>query len=148
MAHPAVVTSCPPKCSLRRSLVEFLLRRHRTLGGANWLDERRRSPARCEPAQHRLMSGRKVVPGNPLTLYLGTGFMVIGMRSSQVAARAGVNVQTLRYYERRGCSPNRSAPSPGTAPTRRGRCAPMNYGFRSPSHRTSVALMTRTSMLL
>lgn len=27
------------------------------------------------------------------------------MRSSQVAARAGVNVQTLRYYERRGLLP-------------------------------------------
>jgi Hg(II)-responsive transcriptional regulator len=32
------------------------------------------------------------------------------MRSSQVAARAGVNVQTLRYYERRGLlrEPDRS----------------------------------------
>jgi len=32
------------------------------------------------------------------------------MRSSQVAARAGVNVQTLRYYERRGllAEPERS----------------------------------------
>lgn len=26
-----------------------------------------------------------------------------GMRSSQVAARAGINGQTLRYYERRTC---------------------------------------------
>lgn len=26
----------------------------------------------------------------------------VGLRSSQVAAAAGVNVQTLRYYERRG----------------------------------------------
>jgi DNA-binding transcriptional MerR regulator len=27
------------------------------------------------------------------------------MRSSEVASRAGVNVQTLRYYERRGILP-------------------------------------------
>lgn len=34
-----------------------------------------------------------------------------GMRSSEVAAQAGVNVQTLRYYERRGLveEPRRSA---------------------------------------
>ncbi len=28
--------------------------------------------------------------------------MLVGMRSGEVAAQAGVNVQTLRYYERRG----------------------------------------------
>ncbi|MGW8765086.1 MerR family DNA-binding transcriptional regulator [Streptomyces sp. NPDC055815] len=36
--------------------------------------------------------------------------MSTGLRSGQVAAAAGVNVQTLRYYERRGllAAPERS----------------------------------------
>jgi DNA-binding transcriptional MerR regulator len=36
--------------------------------------------------------------------------MLVGMRTSEVAERAGVNTQTLRYYERRGllASPPRS----------------------------------------
>lgn len=37
-----------------------------------------------------------------LTRYLGTRFIVGVMRTSEVALRAGVNTQTLRYYERRG----------------------------------------------
>ncbi len=37
-----------------------------------------------------------------MTPYLGTGFKLDGMRSGQLARRAGVNVETLRYYERRG----------------------------------------------
>jgi DNA-binding transcriptional MerR regulator len=32
----------------------------------------------------------------------GTGSVGAGLRSGQVAAAAGVNVETLRYYERRG----------------------------------------------
>ena len=41
-------------------------------------------------------------PANRLTRYLGTGFSLRTVRSSEVAHRAGVNPQTLRYYERRG----------------------------------------------
>jgi MerR family mercuric resistance operon transcriptional regulator len=37
-----------------------------------------------------------------LTLYLGTGFRLSHVRTAEVAEKAGVNVQTLRYYERRG----------------------------------------------
>ena len=37
-----------------------------------------------------------------LTRYLGTGFRLGFMRTGQIANQAGVNVQTLRYYERRG----------------------------------------------
>jgi DNA-binding transcriptional MerR regulator len=46
-----------------------------------------------------------------LTLYVGTGFTLNCMRSSEVAAEAGVNVQTLRYYERIGllAEPGRQA---------------------------------------
>jgi len=39
-----------------------------------------------------------------LTLYPGTGLRSV-QRSSEVAEQAGVNVQTLRYYERRGLLP-------------------------------------------
>lgn len=46
---------------------------------------------------------------NPLTLYLGTGCIipVLGgvMRIGELAGRAQVNIQTLRYYERRGLLP-------------------------------------------
>jgi MerR family mercuric resistance operon transcriptional regulator len=37
-----------------------------------------------------------------LTPYLGTGLRMGYMRSGEVAALAGVNAETLRYYERRG----------------------------------------------
>lgn len=37
-----------------------------------------------------------------MTRYWGTGFILGAMRTSEVAGRAGVNAQTLRYYERRG----------------------------------------------
>jgi Hg(II)-responsive transcriptional regulator len=40
-----------------------------------------------------------------LTPDLGTGFSVGGMRTGEVADRAGVNIETLRYYERRGLLP-------------------------------------------
>lgn len=40
-----------------------------------------------------------------LTVYVGTGFILVGMRTSEVAAQARVNPQTLRYYERRGLLP-------------------------------------------
>jgi Hg(II)-responsive transcriptional regulator len=44
-------------------------------------------------------------------LYLGIGLMLEHMRTHEVADRAGVNTQTLRYYERRGllAPPPRSA---------------------------------------
>jgi DNA-binding transcriptional MerR regulator len=47
----------------------------------------------------------------PLTSYPGTWFTLNYMRSSEVAAEAGVNVQTLRYYERIGllAEPGRQA---------------------------------------
>lgn len=35
----------------------------------------------------------------------GYGFKVLGVRAGEVARRAGVNVETLRYYERRGLLP-------------------------------------------
>jgi MerR family transcriptional regulator, mercuric resistance operon regulatory protein len=43
-----------------------------------------------------------------------------GLRSSQVAAAAGVNLQTLRYYERRGllAEPQRSLGGHTTGCTR------------------------------
>ncbi len=40
-----------------------------------------------------------------LTRYPGTGSTVYGMRTGEVADQAGVNPQTLRYYERRGLLP-------------------------------------------
>ena len=45
------------------------------------------------------VTGRQQVPGEPA-----------GLRSGQVAAAAGVNIETLRYYERRGllAEPDRS----------------------------------------
>ena len=39
--------------------------------------------------------------------------MLGGMRTSEVAQRAGVNVQTLRYYERRGVLPDPPRSSAG-----------------------------------
>lgn len=47
---------------------------------------------------------------HPVPRYGFTVEHVTGMRSSQVAAAAGVNLQTLRYYERRGllAEPERS----------------------------------------
>ncbi len=46
-----------------------------------------------------------------MTLYYGTGFIIVAtgedmtMKIGQVAAGAGVNIQTVRYYERRGLLP-------------------------------------------
>ncbi len=41
-----------------------------------------------------------------------------GLRTGEVAEQAGVNIQTLRYYERiAACSPNRAARSAGTGST-------------------------------
>jgi MerR family transcriptional regulator, mercuric resistance operon regulatory protein len=37
-----------------------------------------------------------------LTWYLGAGFRLVSVRTGQLARQSGVNVQTLRYYERRG----------------------------------------------
>jgi DNA-binding transcriptional MerR regulator len=37
-----------------------------------------------------------------LTRYLGAGFRLDLVRTGQVARQSGVNIQTLRYYERRG----------------------------------------------
>lgn len=37
-----------------------------------------------------------------MTLYLGIGFRLPIMKIGEVATQAGVNVQTLRYYERSG----------------------------------------------
>jgi DNA-binding transcriptional MerR regulator len=40
-----------------------------------------------------------------LTRYLSTGFTLAQMKTGEVAEMAGVNLQTLRYYERRGLLP-------------------------------------------
>ena len=40
-----------------------------------------------------------------MTPYLGTGFKLLAMWISEAAEQAGVNVQTIRYYERRGLLP-------------------------------------------
>lgn len=40
-----------------------------------------------------------------MTRYPDTGFSIVGMRTGEVAAQANVNIQTLRYYERRGLLP-------------------------------------------
>ncbi len=37
-----------------------------------------------------------------MTRYVGTGFRLRCMKTGQVAQLSGVNIQTLRYYERRG----------------------------------------------
>src|SRR5437879_13353534 len=37
-----------------------------------------------------------------LTRYLGAGFRLRRVSTGQVARQSGVNIQTLRYYERRG----------------------------------------------
>jgi MerR family transcriptional regulator, mercuric resistance operon regulatory protein len=54
-------------------------------------------------------------PGSAEGLDLVPGYRVYpaGMRSSQVAAQAGVNIQTLRYYERRGLLPEPSRSGSG-----------------------------------
>ncbi|HEY7101673.1 MAG TPA: MerR family DNA-binding transcriptional regulator [Mycobacteriales bacterium] len=44
------------------------------------------------------------------------------VRTSELAARAAVNPQTLRYYERRGLLAPRTAPRAATARIRRTRC--------------------------
>ena len=51
------------------------------------------------------MPHRHVRPGGFLTRYSGTGFTVMDMRTGEVADQANVNLQTLRYYERRGLLP-------------------------------------------
>src|SRR5713101_3882193 len=46
--------------------------------------------------------------GEPLTLYLSIGFMLEAatrMKIGEVADRGGVNLQTIRYYEREGLLP-------------------------------------------
>ena len=40
-----------------------------------------------------------------LTRYLSTGFTLAQMKTGEVAELAGVNLQTLRYYERHGLLP-------------------------------------------
>jgi len=42
---------------------------------------------------------------DPLTLYQCIGFKIRRMRTGELAARAGVNLQTVRFYERRGILP-------------------------------------------
>ncbi len=37
-----------------------------------------------------------------LTPYHSTGFILLSMRIGQIAKRAGVNVETIRFYERKG----------------------------------------------
>jgi Hg(II)-responsive transcriptional regulator len=37
-----------------------------------------------------------------LTRFLGTGFRLLRVKTGEVARQSGVNIQTLRYYERRG----------------------------------------------
>ena len=46
-----------------------------------------------------------------LTLYQAIGFTVVAMKIGETAVQAGVNVQTLRFYEKRGLlrPPSRSA---------------------------------------
>jgi DNA-binding transcriptional MerR regulator len=46
-----------------------------------------------------------------------------GLRTGEVADQAGVNIQTLRYYERRGLLANRPHATAGTGSTRRHRRA-------------------------
>ena len=41
--------------------------------------------------------------------------MSTALRAGQVAEAVGVNVETLRYYERRGSSPSRTGAPAGTA---------------------------------
>ena len=50
--------------------------------------------------------------------------MTSGLRSGEVAAAAGVNLQTLRYYERRGllAEPDRSRAGIGCIPRKRSPC--------------------------
>src|SRR5687767_6127588 len=61
----------------------------------------------------RLSTGiTKAWPAFGLTSVPRYGFTVLGVRVSEVAERAGVNVETLRYYERRGL-----LPSPDRAPS-------------------------------
>jgi DNA-binding transcriptional MerR regulator len=46
-----------------------------------------------------------------LTLYRGVGFMMVAMRTGELARQAGVNIQTIRFYERQCllASPPRTA---------------------------------------
>ena len=56
-------------------------------------------------AEHMLatQSCKRVYWTEPLlTRYLGAGFRLRRVRTGQVARQSGVNIQTLRYYERRG----------------------------------------------
>src|SRR5262249_493433 len=74
---------------------------------------RRPGPRRKSPGGRRLLHDSA---SRRLTLYLGTGLILCGvvgspsraepaMRIGTAAEQAGVNVQTLRYYERRGLLP-------------------------------------------
>ena len=77
--------------------------------------------------------------------------MSLGLRSGDVAAAAGVNRQTLRYYERRGCWQSRTEPRrasgypPETVITLRVIKAAQRLGFtrstRSPNCWTQAAVI-------
>lgn len=62
------------------------------------------------PAPPVSASGISTEAGCLLTLYHGTGLMVAGMAvltMGRLAAAANVNIETVRYYERRGLLPRR-----------------------------------------
>ena len=75
------------------------------------------APPGRPPARWREADRGRTLSAGPLTLYLRPGCSFTGMRTEQahrigdVARAAGVNVETLRYYERRGLlRPSRALP--------------------------------------
>ncbi len=55
----------------------------------------------------------KVAPNVRLALYPGIGFTISVMRIGKLANEASVNIQTIRFYERRGLLPTPSRSSSG-----------------------------------
>lgn len=53
----------------------------------------------------RLPNQGRLASSQGLTLHLGTRLILLAMRIGEVASRAGVNRQTLRFYEREGLLP-------------------------------------------
>jgi MerR HTH family regulatory protein len=106
----------------------FAARRHAAVPstGWNWKRSRRAANslmARTVPLRRTIL--KRISKRAVLTLHLGTGSHIVVhekevsrmMRIGQVAAEARVNIQTLRYYERRGGCQNLSGVARGTAPT-------------------------------
>src|SRR5688572_7473329 len=73
--------------------------------GATWSGERNSTSALARPPAHGAMFGGLRAPGSP--------FMQEAMTIGRLAKLAGVNVETVRYYQRRGLLREPSKPAGG-----------------------------------